>query len=466
MREDKARRAVRLAREAHMARLIFAFLAVLVLTAPGQAQEQMSGQPPRAAPTAHVQVGMLPVVDATPKFDAARATAAYLARISGAARARSDAYFEGGYWLMLVDLIWALAIAGVLLWLRISVRLRDWIAERTYSRTAQAILYAAAYVALTTAATFPLTVYEGYVREHAYGLSNQTFPAWFGDFAIGLAITLVTAVIFVPLLYAAIRRAGRNWWLWGAGLVIVFQIVAVAISPIFIEPLFNRYTPLPEGPLKAQILSIARANDIPADNVWTMDASRQSNRISANVNGFLGTTRIALNDNLLKQGTPDEVLAVLGHEMGHYVMGHILRDLLLMGLVIIAAFAFIHWGFLFAVDLFGGQWQVRQLDDVAGLPLLAALASIFFFLATPLSNSITRTSEHQADIFGLDAVRKPDAFATAMLKLSTYRKLEPGKWEEMIFYDHPSGRTRIMDAMVWKKEHIRDVDIRDTVSPQ
>ena len=197
-----------------------------------------------------------------------------------------------------------------------------------------------------------------------------------------------------------------------------------------------------------------------------MDASRQSNRISANVSGFLGTTRITLNDNLLKQGTPDEILAVLGHEMGHYVMGHILRGLLLMGLMTVIAFAFLHWGFRFATELFGGQWQVRRVNDIAGLPLLVALASLFFFLATPLTNSIVRTAEHQADIFGLDAVRKPDAFATAMLKLSTYRKLEPGKWEEIVFFDHPSGRTRVMDAMIWKKEHIRDVDIRDTVSPQ
>jgi STE24 endopeptidase len=453
-----------------MARLIFAFLAVMFLVVPARAQdlaqEQQNGLPPRAAPTHQVQVEALPVVDATPKFDAARATNTYLARISGAARARSDAYFEGGYWLMLLDLVWALAIAGLLLWLRISAGLRDWIADRTRSRTGQTLFYAGAYTMLTAAATFPLTVYEGYVREHAYGLSNQDFGAWFGDFATGLAIGLVASLIFVPLLYAAIRRAGRSWWLWGAGLVILFQVVTLVIYPIFIAPLFNHYTPLAESPLKAQILSLARANDIPADNVWMMDASRQSNRISANVSGFLGTTRITLNDNLLKQGTPDEVLAVLGHEMGHYVMGHILRDLLLMSLIIIAAFAFVHWGFLFVVDLFGGQWQVRQLDDVAGLPLLAALASIFFFLATPLSNGITRSSEHQADIFGLDAVRKPDAFATAMLKLSTYRKLEPGKWEEIIFYDHPSGRTRIMDAMVWKKEHIRDLDIRDTASPK
>jgi len=449
-----------------MQRLALAFLALLFFTAPSLAQDQLMGLPPRAAPTAKIQVQQLPIVDATPKFDAARATAGYLARVAGPARARSDAYFEGGYWLSLVDLAWTLGISGLLLWLGLSARIRDWTVERTHSRTYQAILYTGAYIVIAFAAQFPLAVYEGYFREHAYGLSNQNFSAWAGDTGIALALTFVFAVIFVPLLYAAIRRAQESWWLWGAGLTIAFQILAAVIYPIYIAPLFNHYTPLPDSPLKTQILSLARANDIPADNVWVMDASRQSNRISANVSGFLGTTRITLNDNLLKQGTPDEILAVLGHEMGHYVMGHILRALLLTGLLTVIAFGFLHWGFRFAVGMFGGQWQVRQVSDIAGLPLLAALASLFFFVATPLTNGIIRTAEHQADIFGLDAVRKPDAFATAMLKLSTYRKLEPGKWEEIVFFDHPSGRTRVMDAMVWKKEHIRDVDVRDTVSPQ
>lgn len=449
-----------------MHRLALAFLVLLFFAAPSLAQDQLLGQPPRAAPTAKIQMQQLPIVDATPKFDAARATAGYLARIAGPARARSDAYFEGGYWLSLADLAWALGVSGLLLWLGLSARIRDWTAERTLSRTYQAILYVCAYVAITFVAEFPLTVYEGFFREHAYGLSNQSFAAWAGDTGTGLALTFAAAVIFVPLLYAAIRRARESWWLWGAGLAIAFQIVAAVIYPIYIAPLFNHYSPLPDSPLKTQILSLARASDIPADNVWVMDASRQSNRISANVSGFLGTTRITLNDNLLKQGTPDEILAVLGHEMGHYVMGHVLRGLLLMGLLTIIAFAFLHWGFRFATEMFGRQWQVRRIDDIAGLPLLAALASLFFFIATPLTNGMIRTAEHQADIFGLNAVRKPDAFATAMLKLSTYRKLEPGKWEEVIFFDHPSGRTRVMDAMIWKKEHIRDVDIRDTVSPQ
>ena len=449
-----------------MQRLILAFLPLILFGTAAPAQEQLNGLPPRAAPTAHIQMQQLPVVDATPKFDAGSATSAYLARISGPARERSDAYFEGGSWLELLDLLWTLALSGLLLWLGISAAIRDRIAERMHNRTYQVMAYVVLYVAITAAAQFPLTLYEGYFREHAYGLSNQTFMAWLGDYGIALALSFAAALIFLPLLYAAIRRARENWWLWGAGLAIAFQILVAVIYPVYIAPLFNHYSPLPEGPLKTQILSLARANDIPADNVWVMDASRQSNRISANVSGFLGTTRITLNDNLLKQGTPDEVLAVLGHEMGHYVMGHVLRDILLTGLLLIAAFAFLHWGFQFAVELFGGKWRVRQVDDIAGLPLLAALASLFFFAATPVSNAIIRSAEHQADIFGLDAVRKPDAFATAMLKLSTYRKLEPGKWEELVFYDHPSGRTRVMDAMVWKKEHIRDVDIRDTVSPQ
>jgi STE24 endopeptidase len=444
------------------ARISCAALLYLALAAPVAAQDAAVQLGPRAAPTTHVQVAHLPGMDTTPAFDAAKATDKYLARISGAARAKSDAYFEGGYWLQLVDLLYALGIASLLLWLQISSRISDWTEDRTHSRTWQVMLYVAAYVPIVAAASFPLTLYEGFFREHAYGLSNQSFWQWLGDFGIQFALTFLASVLLLPVLYAAIRRARESWWLWGAGLAIAFQILAVVIWPGFIAPLYNHYSPLPASPLKMQILSLARANGVPVDNVWLVDASRQSSRVSANVSGYLGTARITLNDNLLKQGSPDEVLAVLGHEMGHYVMDHITRELLLEGLVILVGFAFIHRGFLFAVDLFGGQWQVRKVSDVAGLPLLAALGTIFLFLATPVTNSISRTTEYQADIFGLDAVRKPDAFATVMLKLSTYRKLEPGAWEEIIFYDHPSGRTRIEAAMRWKKEHIADPDIRDT----
>jgi STE24 endopeptidase len=150
--------------------------------------------------------------------------------------------------------------------------------------------------------------------------------------------------------------------------------------------------------------------------------------------------------------------------MGHYAMGHVFKGILLMGLVTLVGFAFVAWAFTFSTGVFGGKWQVQGPGDIAGLPLLVALMSIFMFLATPVSNSISRGIESEADLFGVNAVRKPDAFASVVLKLADYRKLEPGPLEEVVFYDHPSGRTRIAMMMSWKKEHIRDLDIRDTVA--
>jgi len=177
-----------------MRRLLFpvlAFLTLIAIPAMAQDQDQLQGLPPRAAPTAHIQVQQLAVVDATPNFDAARTTTAYLAQVNGAARAKSDAYFEGGYWLMAVDLLWTLVVTGLLLWLGISSAIRDWAAERTHSRTTQAMIYGVAYVAIMAAAQFPLSVYEGFFREHSYGLSNQDFMAWLGDQGTSLARKLV-----------------------------------------------------------------------------------------------------------------------------------------------------------------------------------------------------------------------------------------------------------------------------------
>ncbi len=416
--------------------------------------------PPRAAPTSHVETGALaPLAQAAPHFDADTATETWLAKVNGAARARSDAYTEGGYWLLLLDLVYALAVAGLLLWLQALARIRDWTEDRMRSRVYQVMICAGCYVVILAAAGFPLALYEGFVREHNYGLSNQSFRQWLGDYGIGQAVMLMAALIGLPILYAAIRAARETWWIWGSGIAILFTVVFLVIYPVFVAPLFNHYAPLANGPLKQDIRSLARANGVPATDVWVADESRQSNRLSANVAGFLGTTRIALNDNLLQHGSHDEVLAILGHEMGHYVMGHTTRLLLLFGVVTILGFAFLDIAFRLATGVFGGNWQVREVSDIAGLPLLAALWTIYMFLMTPATNTIIRTTEMQADYFGVNAVRKPDAFASTILKLSTYRKLDPGPWEEAIFYDHPSGRTRIHTMMAWKQEHAADPDI-------
>jgi STE24 endopeptidase len=423
---------------------------------------------PIAAPTTRIPVSVLPPpAHAAPKFDAQKATNAYLAEVSGAARKKSDAYFEGGYVLQFVDCLYALVVAAILLWSRLSALIRNYAAGITRSRFWQVPIYIAAYVAVTTVLTFPLTLYEEFFREHAYGLSNQNFPQWLGDFAKDFGFEIVGTVIIATVIYSVIRATPRLWWLWGAIVLVVFMGALDVIYPVFVAPAFNHYYPLKDGPVKQQILSMARANEIPATDVYEFDASKQSKRISANVSGAFGTTRISMTDNLLKMCNPREIKAVLGHEMGHYVLNHNFILLTWNGLLFLAAFAFVNYGFWWLTGIFGGNWDVRSIDDPAGFPLIMALVAVFSLATLPVSNTITRTVEAQADAFGLNAAREPDGFATVTLKLSNYRKLDPSPWEEFVFYDHPSGRSRIFRAMTWKAEHLNDADIKaGPVSPQ
>ncbi len=445
---------------------LIAMLAMIVLSAvmAGPAAAQAG---PSAAPTSTIDVHALPPAGTAAQFDADKATNAYLARISGDARKKSDSYFEGGYVLLFIDALVAIALSGLLLFLRISSRMRKIAEGVTRSRFVQAPIYIALYLVLTTVVTLPLGIYEGFFREHDYGLSNQNFGQWFGEYAISFAIEFVVFVILGTIVYAVIRRTRQYWWVWATVISLVFGIFAAMIAPVYIAPLFNTYTPLKDGPVKQHILSLARSEGIPVTNVYEFDASRQSKRISANVSGMFSTTRVSLNDNLLKRSTEREILAVLGHEMGHYVLDHGMRLVVLNGLVMLFAFGFTAWGFNVLARIFGGIWDVRGIDDPAGLPALVALLTFFFLAATPLTNTISRTTEAQADIFGINAARQPDGFAEAALQLSEYRKLDPSPLEEFVFYDHPSGRSRISMMMRWKAEHLNDPDIKaGPVSPQ
>jgi STE24 endopeptidase len=290
-------------------------------------------------------------------------------------------------------------------------------------------------------------------------MSNQTLGGWLGDQGKGLAIGLVLGTLIIASVYAVVRKAPRTWWLWGAVVVIVFAMFTVAIGPVYLEPVFNKFTPLPETPLKSEILSMARAQGIPAQDVYGFDASKQTKRMSAHVSGLFGTTRISMNDNLMNRGSNEEIKAVLGHEMGHYVLNHVTKGITFIGLVIVAGFAFLRWSFDRVRTGFGAAWGIRDVGDPAGLPLLMVLLSVFFLLATPVNNTLTRTMEAEADNYGLNASRQPDGFAQAALHLSEYRKMTPGPIEEFLFYDHPSGWNRIHRSMVWKAEHIGDADI-------
>ena len=223
------------------------------------------------------------------------------------------------------------------------------------------------------------------------------------------------------------------------------------LAPVYIAPLFNSYTRLTDDAVRTPILSMARANGIPADDVYVVDQSRQTRRISANVSGLGSTMRISLNDNLLNRSSLEEIEAVLGHEMGHYVLNHLVKMLLEIAILTGVGFALIG-RFFERLRLRFPRWGIGSVADVAGLPLIALLFGAYQFVATPINNTIVRTSEQEADMFGLNASRQPDGFANAALKLGEYRKLAPGPIEELVLFDHPSGRTRIFNAMRWKGE--------------
>jgi STE24 endopeptidase len=398
-------------------------------------------------------------------FNVDAAVDAYLAKMPPAQRARSDAYFEGGYWLVLWDFLLTVFVMWLLLRFRWSAGMRN-LAERiTRFRPIQTALYWVQFSLVTAILTFPLTVYEGYFREHKYGLLNQTFGPWMREQLIALAVVVVLGTILVVPLVGLVRLLGKSWWVWGAVLMIVFLAFVSLIEPVYLAPLFNKYTRLEDPRIRDPILAMANANGIPAADVWQFDASRQSNRVSAYVGGFGNTQRISLNDNLLKRCTLAEIEPVMGHEMGHYILNHEYKGLLMNGVVIVIGFAFLNWGIAFALARCGQQWDIRGIRDVAALPLAVIVFSLYFFLMTPVSNTITRTMEYEADMFGLNVSRQPDGEANVDLIVGEYRKLDPGPVEEFVFFDHPSGRTRITAAMRWKAWHPECASPEEMVRP-
>src|SRR5262245_17938742 len=427
-----------------VAGLIVSSTSVLPGQTPAQTSSGTSGGSGSVSPSPQQSTGL----------DPASATQAWLDSVPKEKREKSDAYFEGGYWLLLWDYLLAAAISILLLSSRISARLRDFSERLTRYKTLQVTCYSVPYLLLVYVLSFPLNVYEHFFREHQYKLATQNFPAWFGEQLIGLGITLIGGTIFLIVLYAVFRRAPKTWWIWGTAVVVVFSFFVLVIAPVFIEPLFNTYKPLTKPEINQAILTMARANQIPVKQVFEVDASRQTTRVSANVSGILGTTRIALNDNLLKQCMIPEIRAVMAHEMGHYVLNHGAKLLTYFGIFVLVGFALTRMLFDAAVRCWGDKWGVRGIADPAGLPFLALIFGTLFFLATPFLNTVVRVTEREADAFGINTAREPDGMAAVTAKLGAYRKLNPTPLEEFIFYDHPSGRARIRMAMDWKAANL------------
>jgi STE24 endopeptidase len=383
--------------------------------------------------------------------DAGAATQAYLDRLPADVVARSNAYFEGGYWLQLWNFLLGLAIALILLGGRRSASMRDWAERFGRKPFLRDAIFGALYALAAWLLSLPLTIYQGYFREHQYAMATQSFGPWFTEQLIALAVTMVSFALVAAVFYAVLRRVGASWWVWGTFVAVAFVVLLVLVAPVAIDPLFNTYKPVADGPIRNAVLTMAHANGVPADNVYEFDASRQTTRVSANVSGIFGSASIRLNDNLLRRSSAAEIRAVMGHELGHYVLNHVYKWIAAMSLLLLAGFLFTQWAMTRLLARVGDRFGLRGVSDVAAFPLLVAVMSVFAFAATPITNTIIRTQEVEADRFGLNLAREPHGSAEVDLKLTEYRKPDPTPLEEFVFFDHPSTRFRIHDAMRWRE---------------
>lgn len=433
-----------------MRRLFTLFLALCLFSGMLAAQEATPATGERELPAGLI---VPEAAKPGPEFDVDKATQSYIDLLTPEQRAQSDAYFEGGYWLQLWGFLYGLLICAILIASGLSVKMRN-VAKRISHRPwLYTAIFGAFWLLASSVLGLPWALYTEFYREHAYGLSNLTLGGWFEESGKNLLLELIIMPWVVAGIFAAVRKAGESWWL-RAGIASFFLLLLIMmVSPVFLNPLFNDYKPLPDGPVKSAIFSLARANQIPTDNVMYFDASKQTTRVSANVSGFAGTTQVSLNDNLLNKTSLPEIKAVMGHEMGHYVLNHAVRNLAYISLVLMFGFWFVHKLIDGVIKRIGVRYGITERTDPAVLPIAVAVFSFYMLLATPVINSIIRTAEKEADLYGLNSAREPHGFATAAMRLSTYRKIHPGYWEEVIFYDHPSGYDRVHSSMLWLKEN-------------
>ncbi|HET8833023.1 MAG TPA: M48 family metalloprotease, partial [Casimicrobiaceae bacterium] len=258
----------------------------------------------------------------------------------------------------------------------------------------------------------------------------------------------------IAAIMALIRRLPRAWPALATLVYVALYATYVLISPVFIEPLFNVFTQLREGPARERILSLARANGIDTDGVYIKDASRQSVMLNASVSGIGRTARITLNDNTVESTPPAELEMVMAHEIGHYVLHHLVKQTVFLGLTMGIGFVFIAWAMRSLANAYGARWNVTGIGDPAIIPLFWLLVALWGFAAMPINNSIVRTHEAEADLFGLNASRQPIGLADFMLRDADAHPLSPGPFVEWALYTHPSPARRIETAMRWRAEHL------------
>ena len=382
------------------------------------------------------------------KFDPNAATAQYIDSLGPAALQKAHDYTVGKEWMLL----WALLVAAIVTWLIVRSGILDRVSAMIAEKrpNLRAFVVAIVYLVVSTILTLPWAIYSGWWREKAYGRTAQPFSDWLLQGAISLVVSAVVGAIFLTGVYWLIRRGGESWWLWSGALVAAAVAFLALLSPVLIDPLFNKYTPVPPGQVRDAVVEMAQRAGIPADKVYMYNGSRQSNNFTANAGGVGSTARVAISDVAFKNASLDEVRAVTGHEIGHYVLKHTWWLILFFSVGAMILFWIADRTFPWFARRFGSP---ATLPDPRGVPVLMFMVSLFGLLSSPLTNTFSRTLESQADMYSLRTENRPDALSTALVKTAEYRYPRPNAVEEFVFYDHPSVERRVRTAMEWKAAH-------------
>jgi STE24 endopeptidase len=381
-------------------------------------------------------------------FDPNAATARYIDSLGPAALQKAHDYTVGKEWMLL----WALVVSAVVTWLIVRSGVLDAIERRIAERrrNLRVFVIGFVYVIVSAVLSLPWAIYADWWRERSYGRTSQPLADNLVQSALATLISAVIVSVFLIGVYWLMRRSGKRWWIWSAGLAAIGLAFVMLLSPILIEPLFNKYTPVPPGQVRDAVVEMAQRAGIPPNKVYMYNGSRQSNNFTANAGGVGSTARVAISDVAFKNASLDEVRAVTGHEIGHYVLKHTWWGVLFFSILAAVLFWLSDRLYPRFARAFGTD---APISDPRGLPVIAFMISLFGLLCLPLLNSFSRTLETQADLYSLRTENRPDALSTALVKTAEYRYPRPGRLEEIIFYDHPSVQTRVRRAMEWKAAH-------------
>jgi len=381
-------------------------------------------------------------------FDPNAATARYIDSLGPAALQKAHDYTVGKEWMLL----WGLVVGALVTWLIVRSGLLDRIDRKFDERrlAPRAFVVSLLYFIVAAVLTLPWTIYSDWWREKAYGHTSQPLGDFLGQGALSTAITSLFGALFFVGLYWLIRRAGKRWWIWSGGLTAIVFALVMLLTPVFIEPLFNKYEPVPPGKVRDAVVEMAGRAGIPPNKIYMFNGSRQSNNFTANAGGVGSTARVAISDVALKSASLDEVRAVTGHEIGHYVLKHTWWGILFFSVLAIILFWLGDRLFPRFARVFG---STASIGEPRGIPVLLFIVSLFGLVALPFINTFSRWIETQADQYSLETENRPGALSSAPVKTAEYRYPRPSAVEEFIFYDHPSVERRVSRAMEWKAMH-------------